>query len=79
VFVLSAFDGCIPSHLGTGTTAELKEERQLLYVAITRAKVHQHLVVPQCYTLGQAARGCAPCDDSCRQQAAQATVSGGSS
>ena len=71
MFVLSAFDGCIPSDLGTGTTAELKEEHRLHYVAMTRAKDHQHLVVPQCfYTHGQAARGCALCGDSRRQQAA---------
>ena len=38
VFVLNVVDGCIPSDLGTGTTAELEEERRLLYVAMTRAK-----------------------------------------
>ena len=37
VFVLNAVDGCIPSDLGTGTTAEIEEERRLLYVAMTRA------------------------------------------
>jgi DNA helicase II / ATP-dependent DNA helicase PcrA len=47
VFVLNTVDGCIPSDLGTGTTAELEEERRLLYVAMTRAKDHLHLVVPQ--------------------------------
>ena len=38
VFVLNVVDGCIPSDLGTGTTAEIDEERRLLYVAMTRAK-----------------------------------------
>ena len=38
VFVLNVVDGCIPSDLGTGTTAEIEEERRLLYVAMTRAK-----------------------------------------
>ena len=38
VFVLNAVDGCIPSDLGAGTTAEIEEERRLLYVAMTRAK-----------------------------------------
>ena len=38
VFVLNAVDGCIPSDLATGSTAEIEEERRLLYVAMTRAK-----------------------------------------
>jgi DNA helicase II / ATP-dependent DNA helicase PcrA len=47
VFVLNVVDGCIPSDLGTGTTAEIEEERRLLYVAMTRAKEDLHLIVPQ--------------------------------
>jgi DNA helicase-2/ATP-dependent DNA helicase PcrA len=47
VFVLNVVDGCIPSDLATGTTAEIEEERRLLYVAMTRAKDHLHLIVPQ--------------------------------
>src|SRR6202795_4692654 len=47
VFVLNAVDGCIPSDLGTGTTAEIEEERRLLYVAMTRARDDLHLIVPQ--------------------------------
>jgi DNA helicase II / ATP-dependent DNA helicase PcrA len=47
VFVLNVVDGCIPCDLGTGTTAELEEERRLLYVAMTRAKDELHLMVPQ--------------------------------
>ena len=58
VFVLNAVDGCIPSDLGTGTTAEIEEERRLLYVAMTRAKDDLHLVVPQrFFTHGQHAQG----------------------
>ncbi|WP_210484163.1 ATP-dependent helicase [Microvirga antarctica] len=58
VFVLNVVDGCIPSDLGTGTTAEIEEERRLLYVAMTRAKDHLHLVVPQrFYTHQQSATG----------------------
>src|SRR5262245_49402315 len=54
VFVLNAVDGCIPSDLAVGTLAEVDEERRLLYVAMTRAKNHLHLVVPQrFYTHGQ--------------------------
>jgi DNA helicase II / ATP-dependent DNA helicase PcrA len=47
VFVLNAVDGCIPSDLSTGSTPEIEEERRLLYVAMTRAKDHLHVMVPQ--------------------------------
>jgi DNA helicase-2/ATP-dependent DNA helicase PcrA len=47
VFVLNSVDGCIPADLATGTAAEIEEERRLLYVAMTRAKDHLHLIVPQ--------------------------------
>ena len=47
VLVLNVIDGCIPSDLGTGSRAEIDEERRLLYVAMTRAKDHLHLVMPQ--------------------------------
>jgi DNA helicase-2/ATP-dependent DNA helicase PcrA len=58
VYVLSVVDGCMPSDLGTGTTAEIEEERRLLYVAMTRAKDDLHLVVPQrFFTHGQNSRG----------------------
>jgi ATP-dependent DNA helicase UvrD/PcrA len=33
--------------LGTGNTPEFEEERRLLYVAMTRAKDHLHLILPQ--------------------------------
>jgi DNA helicase-2/ATP-dependent DNA helicase PcrA len=46
VFVLDVIDGRIPSDLGVGTTDQIEEERRLLYVAMTRAKDHLHLVQP---------------------------------
>jgi DNA helicase-2/ATP-dependent DNA helicase PcrA len=58
VFVLNVVDGCIPSELGAGTSAEIEEERRLLYVAMTRARDDLHLVVPQrFFTHGQNAQG----------------------
>ena len=58
VFVLNVVDGCMPSDLGAGTAAEIEEERRLLYVAMTRAKDHLHLVAPQrFFTRGQHAQG----------------------
>ena len=53
VFVLNVVDGCIPSDLGTGTQAEVDEERRLLYVAMTRAKHDLHLVVPHRFYVHQ--------------------------
>jgi DNA helicase-2/ATP-dependent DNA helicase PcrA len=47
VFVLNTVDGCIPSDLATGTSEEIEEERRVLYVAMTRAKDHLDLIVPQ--------------------------------
>ncbi len=58
VFLLNCVDGCIPSDLGTGTTAEIEEERRLLYVAMTRARDHLHLITPQRFFVhGQASQG----------------------
>jgi len=58
VFVLNVVDGCLPSDLGAGTSAEIEEERRLLYVAMTRAKDDLHLMVPQrFFTHGQNAQG----------------------
>jgi DNA helicase-2/ATP-dependent DNA helicase PcrA len=56
VHVLNVVDGCIPSDLATGTTAELEEERRLLYVAMTRAKDHLGLMVPQRFYVTQQSR-----------------------
>jgi DNA helicase II / ATP-dependent DNA helicase PcrA len=47
VFVLNCVDGCIPSDLAIGSTPEVEEERRLLYVAMTRAKDHLHMIIPQ--------------------------------
>ncbi len=58
VFVLNVVDGCMPSDLGTGTAAEIEEERRLLYVAMTRAKDNLHLITPhRFFTHGQNPQG----------------------
>lgn len=58
VFMLNVVDGCIPSDLGAGTTAELEEERRLLYVGMTRARDQLTLITPQrFFTHGQNAQG----------------------
>lgn len=58
VFVLNVVDGCIPSDLATGETAEIDEERRLLYVAMTRARDALDVIVPQrFFTHGQPALG----------------------
>jgi DNA helicase II / ATP-dependent DNA helicase PcrA len=46
VTLLNAVDGCMPSDMATGSTAEIEEERRLLYVAMTRAKQLLKLMVP---------------------------------
>jgi DNA helicase-2/ATP-dependent DNA helicase PcrA len=46
VFVLNVVDGCIPSDMATRSPEEVEEERRLLYVAMTRARDHLHLVQP---------------------------------
>ena len=58
VHVLNVVDGCIPADMAHGRAARLEEERRLLYVAMTRARDHLHLIVPQrFYVTQQAARG----------------------
>jgi DNA helicase II / ATP-dependent DNA helicase PcrA len=52
VTVLNVVDGCIPSDLSTGSSAEIEEERRLLYVAMTRARDELDLVVPQRFYVG---------------------------
>jgi DNA helicase II / ATP-dependent DNA helicase PcrA len=50
VHILNVVDGCLPSDLSTGTKA--------LYVSMTRAKDHLHLIVPQRFFVqGQRANG----------------------
>jgi DNA helicase-2/ATP-dependent DNA helicase PcrA len=46
VFILNLADGCIPSDMATGTPEQIEEERRILGVAITRAKLHLHLIQP---------------------------------
>jgi len=58
VYLLNVVDGCMPSDLGAGTSAEIEEERRLLYVAMTRAKDELYLIVPQRFFVhGQHAQG----------------------
>ncbi len=56
VHILNVVDGCIPSDMSTGSSEEIEEERRLLYVAMTRAKDHLHLIVPQRFYTYQQAR-----------------------
>ena len=51
--VLRVVDGCMPSDMATGSAAEIEEERRLLYVAMTRARHHLHLLVPQRFYVTQ--------------------------
>jgi hypothetical protein len=53
VHVLHAVDGCMPSDMATGSAAQIEEERRLLYVALTRAKRHLHVLVPQRFYVSQ--------------------------
>ena len=53
VFVLNAADGCIPSDMSTGSPEQIEEERRLLYVAMTRARSHLHLVHPHRFFVRQ--------------------------
>jgi len=53
VHILNAVDGCIPSDMATGTAEEIEEERRLLYVAMTRAKDHLRVMVPQRFYVHQ--------------------------
>jgi DNA helicase-2/ATP-dependent DNA helicase PcrA len=46
VFLLNVTDGCIPSDMAVGSPEQVEEERRLLYVAMTRARHHLHLVQP---------------------------------
>ncbi|HZX33074.1 MAG TPA: ATP-dependent helicase [Rhodocyclaceae bacterium] len=58
VTLLNAVDGCLPSDLATGSQDDIEEERRLLYVAMTRAKDHLDLLLPQrFYVSGQAGLG----------------------
>ena len=49
VYVLNVADGNFPSEFSTGHPDMIEEERRLLYVAMTRAKDHLHLIAPLKY------------------------------
>ena len=49
VYVIHASDGNIPSDMSLGEPGGVDEERRLLYVALTRAKDHLTVSVPQRY------------------------------
>ncbi|WP_232431563.1 3'-5' exonuclease, partial [Thauera sp. 27] len=55
VSVLNVVDGCIPSDVATRNSAEIEEERRLLYVAMTRARDSLDLIVPQRFYVTQQA------------------------
>ncbi len=58
VHILNAVDGCLPSDLATGSSAEIEEERRLLYVAMTRARDQLDVIVPQRFFVhGQRSNG----------------------
>jgi DNA helicase-2/ATP-dependent DNA helicase PcrA len=46
VYILNAADGCIPSDMATDSPEQIEEERRLLYVAMTRARDHLHIIHP---------------------------------
>lgn len=54
--VLNAIDGCIPSDMTTRSSAEIDEERRLLYVVMTRACDSLDLIMPQRFYVTQQAR-----------------------
>jgi DNA helicase-2/ATP-dependent DNA helicase PcrA len=56
VHVLNVVDGCIPSDMSTGNNDDIEEERRLLYVAMTRAREHLHLVLPNRFFIKQQAQ-----------------------
>lgn len=53
VTVLNVVDGCLPADLAAGSAEDLEEERRLLYVAMTRARAHLSLMVPQRFHVTQ--------------------------
>ena len=53
VFVLNLGDGCIPSDMASSKPEQIDEERRLLYVAMTRAREHLHLLQPLRFYLTQ--------------------------
>lgn len=56
VYVLNVADGNFPNEFSAGKPELLEEERRLLYVAMTRAKQHLHLIAPFKYYIPQQPR-----------------------
>jgi DNA helicase-2/ATP-dependent DNA helicase PcrA len=55
VHILNGVDGCIPSDMSSAREDELEEERRLLYVAMTRARDHLTIMLPQRFYVQQQA------------------------
>ena len=55
VHILNGVDGCIPSDMSSARDDELEEERRLLYVAMTRARDHLTIMLPQRFYVQQQA------------------------
>lgn len=53
VHILNVVDGCIPADMATGSSAEIEEERRLLYVGMTRARDELSLWMPQRFHVTQ--------------------------
>ena len=53
VHILNVVDGCMPADMATGSTAEIEEERRLLYVGMTRARDSLSLWMPQRFHVTQ--------------------------
>jgi DNA helicase II / ATP-dependent DNA helicase PcrA len=56
VYVLNVADGNFPNEHAAGRPDLIEEERRLLYVAMTRAKRHLHLIAPLKYYITQQSR-----------------------
>jgi DNA helicase II / ATP-dependent DNA helicase PcrA len=53
VQILNGIDGCIPSDMASRSEDEIEEERRLLYVAMTRARDHLAILMPQRFYVHQ--------------------------
>ncbi len=56
VMIINVADGNFPNEFATAKPAALDEERRLLYVAMTRARRHLHLIEPMRYYVTHQAR-----------------------
>ena len=53
VHILNVVDGCMPADMATGSSADIEEERRLLYVGMTRARDALSLWMPQRFHITQ--------------------------